>query len=100
MKCVCLVKCFVSFHGRNTRFNPGRVVEFEECPKHFKPLDEKIEVEGINFDDMSEDELIEAEYPLDDLKAFIMGKYGLDSGRKGKRKTVSMLLDCRYREVI
>lgn len=94
MKCVCERDCLIANpQGKIQHFSRGMVVEYPVCPDHFRPLEKG----KINFATAQEEELLEAEYNLDDLKAFIEEKYGRKAGNRGKERTVSMLLDCRFR---
>ena len=96
MKCVCRRECYIAnSEGRHQQFSVGQVVEFVTCPDHFVELGGQ----GIDFATAGEEELLEAEYELDELKAFIEKKYDRKSGNRGKERTVALLLDCRYREL-
>ena len=53
----------------------------------------------INFETAQEQELLESEFDLDVLKAYIEAKYDKKAGNRGKEKTIDLLLDCRYREI-
>jgi len=92
-KCVCERTCQVIRGKKAVFYTQGDVGVFDKCPPHFKKIKGK-----IDFATAGEQELTEA--PLDALKAFIKGTYGVSAGSKGKEKTVAMLLDCRGREAV
>ena len=97
MKCVCVRDCYIrNAEGRPQQFSAGQVEEFTITPNHFRPLEGE-EAEPVNFDTAQEQELLEAEYELDDLKDFIEKKYDKKAGNRGREKTIDLLLDCRYR---
>lgn len=96
MKCICLRKCFVSFNGRNTRFNQGDVAEFDKCPTHFDELGGGA---AVDFKTSGKQELMASEFELKDMKEFILSKYDKKTGNTGKEKTIDILLDCRDREI-
>ena len=94
MKCICEKDCLIANpQGKMQHFTKGMVVEYGVCPNHFRPLEKG----KINFATAGEEELLEAEYELDDLKEFIFKKYSRKAGNRGKERTIAMLLDCRYR---
>jgi len=96
MKCVAIRKCQVRIDGKIRTVNRGVVVDIDEPGVHFRPI-EGAKSMPINFDNAQEQELLEADYNLDDLKEFILQKYDKKAGNRGKEKTVELLLDCRYR---
>jgi len=51
----------------------------------------------LDFATAGEEELLEAEFDLDELKDYIRDVYGKNPRNRGKEKTIAMLLDCRYR---
>ncbi len=95
MKCICKITCQTRDDtGYIRTFEAGQVFDFKKCPTHFKVL------EGpIDFNTAKEEELLEAEYKLQDLKDFILKKYKRKAGSRQKEATVALLLDSRYREV-
>lgn len=103
MKCVCDQPCQVRDKStkRAVTYFRGDVAEFDECPKYFRCI-ERIDPEGpppmIDFALASEQELIEGDYDLDELKEFITRVYGKKAGNRGKETTVALLLDCRFRD--
>ena len=98
MKCVARKRCQARAGEYIRTFKRGEVFDFDECPPHFEPI-EGVKAVAINFENASEDELREAEYDLDTLKEYIRLKYDKNPANRGKKKTVSMLLDCRYRSL-
>lgn len=98
MKCVCRAKCQVRVDGKIMTFKKGAVYDFVVCPAHFAPI-EGPEAMPIDFDTAQEQELLESDFDLDELKAYIKEKYGKNPHNRGKEKTIDMLLDCRYREI-
>ncbi len=99
MKCVCRRKCQQrSKFGKILTFRVGDVYDFEECPTHFEPIEGDNAV-ALNFDTAQEQELLESEFDLDELKRYIEEKYDRKPGNRGKEKTIEMLLDCRYRSI-
>jgi len=95
MKCVCERDCQVRINGKIITFARGDVVDLEEEHRYFR----NIEGGDIDFSIAGEEELLEAEYDLNDLKAYIRETYGKNPRNRGKENTVKMLLDCRFREV-
>lgn len=97
MKCIATKPCqYRDKAGVVHTVGVGAVRDFDECPRFFESLESE-ETAPIDFDTAGEEELLEREYELDDLKAFIFEKYGKKSGSRGKEKTVAYLLDCRFR---
>lgn len=92
---VCVKACQVRINGKIHTFKKGELADLKEDHKFFRNLEER-EYE-IDFDKAGEEELLEAEYDLDDLKAYIKEKYGVNPRNRNKENTVKMLLDCRYR---
>ena len=95
MKCICLRKCQAVLGDAIVLFSAGQVVEFEECPRNFESLADK----EIDFKTAEREELLDGDYDLSELKAYIEETFGKKAGNKGKEKTVALLLDCRYRAV-
>ena len=99
MKCVCIKECQTrNSSGKVQFFMRGDVYDFKKCPTHFRPL-EGPKAEGVDFATAGEQELLEAEYDLDELKDYIKEKYDRKPGNRGKERTVAMLLDCRFRDI-
>lgn len=99
MKCKATCKCQTRVEsGRRRTFEKGDVYDFEVCPTHFVPIEGE-DALPINFDDAQEQELLESEFDLDELKAYIEKKYDKKAGNRGKEKTIDLLLDCRYRDI-
>lgn len=97
MKCVCRKKCQVRNRlGRIRTYRKGDVAQFDECPNHFEPI-EGAKAMPLNFDNAQEQELLESEFDLEELKDYIRDKYDRNPHNRGKEKTIEMLLDCRFR---
>ncbi len=92
---VCEKACQVRINGRIVTFAKGDLADLEKDHRHFRNLEEG----GVDFETAKEPELLEAEYDLDDLKAFIKERYGKNPRNRNKENTVKMLLDCRYRDI-
>ena len=104
MKCVAEVTCQArDAEGKIRFFRKGQVFDFEECPPNFRPIAGEAAAEEepvkIDFEKASEDELLEADYDIEELRDFITEKYDKKPGNRGKEKLVEMLLDCRYRDI-
>ena len=104
MKCVAVERCQArDDSGKIRMFSKGKVWDFKECPPNFRPIaGETVGEEKpvkIDFEKASEDELMEAEYDIEELREFIIEKYDKKPGNRGKEKLVEMLLDCRYRDI-
>jgi hypothetical protein len=97
MKCICRKERQVRIKGKAIWFSEGQIADFEECPKYFDPIEDT--TYKIDFSTAKEAELLEGNFDLKELKAFIKDTYGKKSGNRGLEKTVELLLDCRYREV-
>lgn len=99
MKYICTARCFIPYAGRTRRFNVGDVIDAEKCPTHFEELGGKKSA-PIDFSTAGEQELLEREYPLPELKRYILEKYDDKvAANLGKEKTVAKLIDHREREV-
>jgi len=99
MKCVCVRDCYIrNTEGRPQHFSAGQVEEFKKVPNHFRAIEGK-KAGPVDFDTAQEQELREAEYDLDELKAFIEKRYDKKARNRGKEKTVDLLLDSRYRDI-
>ena len=104
MKCVAVERCQArDDSGKIRMFSKGAVWDFKECPPNFRPIAGEAK-EGekpvkIDFETASEDELLEADYDIEELRDFISEKYDKKPGNRGKEKLVEMLLDCRYRDI-
>ncbi len=94
MKYVCERTCQVRKGGRIVTVDKGMVIELDKPNDFFRPIGV-----ALDFATAGEEELLEAEFKLDDLKQYIKDTYGRNPRNRGKEKTVAMLLDCRYREV-
>ena len=95
MKCVCERDCWIpNPEGKNQFYARGDVVDFKKKPEHFRALKKK-----VDFDTAKEQELLAADFNLDELKEYIETKYNRKPGNRGKDKMVAMLLDCRFRAV-
>lgn len=100
MKCICERKCQIEVNGYVTLMHEGDIIDADKCPKLFRPMaGETKEAGPIDFETAKEEELLEAEYELKDLKTFIKEKFDRRAGKKSRSATVKMLLDCRYREL-
>lgn len=98
MKCVAERACQILMPDKSIRFfDRDQVWDFEECPVHFRPLEGPEAT--IDFAKAQRDELMAAEFPLQDLRDYIKTRFGVSSGNRGREKTVELLLDLRYREV-
>lgn len=98
MKCVAERACQIRMPDNSIRFfERGRVWEFDECPTHFRAL------EGpdakVNFETAKREELLAAEYDVQELRDYIKARFNVSAGNRGKEKSVELLLDLRYREV-
>jgi hypothetical protein len=99
MKCLCVKRCQARDNDGYIRtFAKGDVWDFKETPPNFVPIEGEDAV-PINFDTAQEQELLESDFNLDDLKEYILKKYGKKAGNRGKDKTIEYLLDCRFREL-
>lgn len=99
MKCIAVRKCQAHNRDGYLRFyGKGQVDDFAVCPTHFRPIEGE-EAMPINFDTAQEQELLESEFDLDKLKAYIKEKYDKKAGSRGKEKTIAFLIDCRYRSL-
>ncbi len=98
MKCICKAKCFIKLDGKNRRFNPGEVIEVDECPTHFESLEGE-KSSAIDFATAGEEELMAREFDLAKLKEYILKTYDKKAGNIGKKKAVDMLIDCRERAI-
>ena len=94
MKYVCERACQIRKDGRIITVSKGMVLDLDEPKNYFRLLGEK-----LDFATAGEEELLEAEFDLEELKQYIKDTYGKNPGNRGKEKTIAMLLDCRYREV-
>jgi len=99
MKCVADARCqVIRDDGKIVFYLKGDVGEFKKCPPHFRPLEGKT-APKVDFDKAGRDELLVAEFELDDLKEYIEEKYGVKAGNRGIEKTVDLLLDSRFRDL-
>ena len=104
MKCVAVSTCQArDDDGKIRFFSRGQVFDFKECPPNFRPIAGEAAGEEepvkIDFETASEDELLEADYDIEELRDFISEKYDKKPGNRGKEKLVDMLLDYRYRDI-
>jgi len=98
MKYVCHTPCQIrNKDNKIITVSTGEVVELDAPHKLFRA----IEGEGskIDFETASEEELLEAEYPLKDLKEYILKTYGKHARNRNREHTVELLLDCRFRKI-
>lgn len=105
MKCVCRNTCQVRLEGGQIKFfKRGEVWEFDQCPAHFEPIevleagDVKI-VPLVDFAIAQEEELLNAEYDLEELRTYLKDTYGKVTSMTDKEKLVAMLLDARFRAI-
>ena len=99
MKCVCRTKCQTRLSsGKIKFFTPGMVEEFSKCPTHFEPIEE---IEEVNFQTASKEELMAAKWKKEDAVAFIheKGAEPIIEDQIKKSDLVDMILDARFREV-
>ncbi len=96
MKCICTAKCFIKHDGRTARFNPGQVIEFEECPTHFEELKENT---PLDFLTSGEEKLLNTKWRLEDAKKAIKAAFGVTLTGKKKETIVKQILDARNRSV-
>ena len=98
MDCICRTTCQARLDdGYIKFFNAGDIGDFKECPIHFEVLGGEDYV--VNFETAGQDELMEVDLDLAELKKYILDTYGKRAGAKGKAKTIDMLMDCRYRDI-
>jgi len=97
MKCVCRRTCQIKVKRdgkvKIITVDAGTVMDFKKCPVHFDELD----VGPIDFSTAREEELLEADFDLKDLKKYILDTYKIKAGTKDKDATIALLLDSRYR---
>lgn len=97
MKCVAIRRCQTrNARGTIRTYAKGDVDNFDKCPAHFRPIEGE-EAMPLDFETAQEQELLESDFDLDTLKAYIEAKYDKKAGNRGKEKTIEMLLDCRFR---
>ena len=101
MLCVCRQACQKRDSAGYIRtFGVGDVFEFDKCPAHFEPIEpivEGMETVAVDFATAKEPELLNAEYDLEGLRAYLKETYNKVTKITDKEKLVAMLLDCRYR---
>ncbi len=101
MKCVCRKPCFIEApNGRNTRYNPGQVAEFVECPTHFSSLEEDVVV--VDFLNSSPDVLLNSSWSYAAAFTAVQSAYAIDLVRDAsttKANLVSQIMDARDRHV-
>lgn len=115
MKCVALKACQKRmetgrFAGRVVFFKPGEMGDFPECPEGFRPIGTTVDAEhrdpvgdtttykdGVDFANATEEELMEAEFEIGELKAYMKEKHPAIAfaGNIGKEKLVAKLLYAR-----
>ena len=100
MKCICRQKCFMKspVTGRDARFNPGQVEDFDKCPgKCWEVLEGE-----VDFATVGGEELMEATWRFNDLAKFTLDEFGIALTRgEGTKKSdvVAQFLDARDRNV-
>jgi len=100
MKCVAKKRCQTrKDDGKIRTYAKGDIDEFKKCPKNFTPIAGESEEAKIDFATAGEEELLAADYDLEELKAFIEETYKKKAGKRGKDKLVEFLLDCRFRSL-
>lgn len=99
MKCICVRKCQVSIGGRASLVSAGKVLEFDECPSHFEPVDNG---EEIDFLIASEDELKARKWKFADaaeaIKKYLYVDLDHEEGMT-KSKAIDMIMDARFRAI-
>jgi hypothetical protein len=96
MLCVCERPCQKQIDDYIMTFEKGAIHAFDECPKFFRPLEGK-DAEPVDFDNAGEDELLVAEWEVQDMQKFILDKYKKITKKTSKEDLVKMLLDLRFR---
>lgn len=95
MKCICNMRCFLpNSEGRNTRYNPGDIDAFEECPPHFVEVDKADEVDFLTA---GFEELQERDWSFDEADAAMDLVYKMRLVRGSKVEVVNQILDIRDR---
>ena len=115
MKCVAIKACQKRvesgrFAGRIVFFKPGEIGEFDVCPDGFRPVGTTVDaehrdplgdttfyVDGLDFANASEEELMEAEFEIEELKTYMREKHPAVpfAGNIGKVKLIAKLLYAR-----
>jgi hypothetical protein len=98
MLCICRRPCQVRVSGRIVTFGLGDVIDFEECPMHFEAL-EGVKASPINFGTAEEAELLNSGFKLPDLRKYLWETYKKRTRSNDRERLISILLDCRYREL-
>ena len=92
---VCEKPCQVRIKGKIVTFRRGEVTDLESEHPHFRNLENG----EIDFETAEEEELLEADYELNDLKTFIKERFGVSPRNRNRENTIAMLLDCRFRDL-
>lgn len=115
MKCIAIRACqkrmeLGPFKGKVVYFRIGEMGEFPECPDGFRPIGTTVDYEerdpvgdtvtvkeGVDFANASEEELMEAEFMIDELKEYMKEKHPSVpfAGNIGLEKLVAKLLYAR-----
>jgi hypothetical protein len=92
MKYVCERTCQIRKNGKIITVDKDAVIELDDAHPLFRVVGE-----GLDFATAGEEELMAADFDLEELKEYIKEVYGKNPRNRRKEKTVEMLLDCRYR---
>ena len=89
---VCEKACQVRVAGKIQTFRKDDVVDLDGPHHCFRKVGE-----NLDFATATEDELLEADFELKELRDFIRENYDLNPRTRNKMNTIRMLIDARYR---
>lgn len=96
MRCLCERDCFLNWEGVTRFYSRDQIVEFEECPPHFISLDEEIQKDPApNFEEDSEEILMEKKWKASELIEFMSKRYGVEVRPAKKSEMISKLMYAR-----
>jgi len=103
MKQVAITPCqIIQKSGKIITLAEGETIYYKDEHPHLRPIQTEEapkDTPPIDFDTAGEEELLESDFDLKDLKEYIIKTYKKKPRNRNRLNTIKLLLDCRYRSI-
>ena len=100
IKCVCDKACQArDKSGKILTFQKGEVAYFKKCPRNFRVIEGPKKVLKSDLDTASEQELLEGDYTVKQIRQYAEATYGARLKGTSKEDVVASFLDARFRHL-